>query len=94
MEILKSTEFYDRMARVFDIMTDWETRLAYEMPFFQRTLDRHNARRVLDTACGTGGHAIALARKGYRVTGCDASSGMIELARANAARAGVAVQRA
>ena len=87
METLHSNEFYDRLARVFDVMTDWQKRLAQEMPFLQRTLDRHRARTLLDTACGTGWHAITLAQKGYTAAGCDASPQMIEQARANAAKA-------
>ena len=92
METLDSTEFYNRLAKAFDVMTDWESRLAHEMPFIQRTLDRHKARTTLDTACGTGWHSIALAQKGYTAVGCDASPAMIERARANAAQAGVQVR--
>ncbi len=92
MEPLPSDEFYDRLARVFDVMTDWQKRLALEMPFLQRTLDVHRARTILDTACGTGWHAITLAQKGYTAAGCDASPVMIERARANAAQAGVKVR--
>ena len=92
MEPLPSTEFYDRLARAFDVMTDWPARLGFEMPFIQRTLDQHNVRSVLDTACGTGWHAIALAQRGYTAAGCDASRAMIERARTNAAEAGVNVR--
>src|SRR4030042_3083256 len=84
METLNRIEFYNRLAKAFDVMTDWWTRLAQEMPFLQRTLDSHQARSVLDTACGTGWHAIALEQKGYRTAGCDASPEMIERARENA----------
>lgn len=31
---------------------------------------------ILDVGCGTGRHAVALARKGYSVTGIDLSSAM------------------
>lgn len=92
MEPLSSNEFYNRLARAFDVMTDWPARLAQEMPFLQRTLDRHRARTILDTACGTGWHGITLAQKGYSVAGCDASPQMIEQARANAHRARVKVR--
>jgi glycine/sarcosine N-methyltransferase len=92
METLKSEEFYNRLAKAFDVMTDWQARLAYEMPFLQDTLDRHGARTILDTACGTGWHTIALAQKGYRTAGCDASPVMIEQARANATKAQVPVR--
>ncbi len=91
METLPSNEFYDRLARLFDVMTDWQARLALEMPFLLRTLDQNRARRILDTACGTGWHAITLAQKGYTAAGCDASPQMIEQARANADKAQVKV---
>jgi len=35
---------------------------------------------VLDLGCGTGRHAVDLARRGYRVLGVDASDAMLELA--------------
>lgn len=92
METLNSSEFYDRLARAFDVMTDWESRLAHELPFLQQTLDQHKAQRVLDTACGTGWHSIALAQRGYITAGCDASPEMIERAKENATQAGVPVR--
>ncbi len=47
--------------------------------------------RVLDVACGTGRHAVGLARLGYEVTGVDQSSSYLALARRRAERAGVKV---
>src|SRR5512135_2913244 len=72
-------------------MTDWHSRLAFELPFLERTLQRHLAHSVLDSACGTGWHAIALAQRGYAVAGRDASAEMITRARANAAHAGLTI---
>lgn len=89
--ILSSENFYDRLAKAFDVMTDWPQRLAQEMPFLQSVLVEQGARSILDTACGTGWHAIALAQRGYEVVGCDASSEMIARARANAVQEGVQV---
>jgi glycine/sarcosine N-methyltransferase len=86
VDLLSPAEFYDRLARAFDVMTDWATRLNHEMPFIEKILTRIRAQSVLDIACGTGWHAIALARKGFAAAGCDASPAMIEQARANAAR--------
>jgi glycine/sarcosine N-methyltransferase len=84
---LDATTFYDRLAPLFDVMTDWAGRLAVEGPFLRQLLERINARTVLDAACGSGGHALALAEWGYQVVGVDASPAMIELARAKAATA-------
>ncbi|HEV7666697.1 MAG TPA: class I SAM-dependent methyltransferase [Chloroflexota bacterium] len=39
-------------------------------------------RRVLDLGCGTGGHAIVLAQRGYQVVGVDRAPDMLERARA------------
>jgi SAM-dependent methyltransferase len=38
-------------------------------------------RRLLDVACGTGKSFLPLMRRGYDVTACDISPGMVELAR-------------
>lgn len=43
-------------------------------------------RDVLDLGCGTGGHALELAGRGYRVTGVDASAPMLTQARRKAER--------
>jgi SAM-dependent methyltransferase len=48
------------------------------------------AHDLLDLGCGTGGHAIELARRGYDVVGVDRSASMLALAREKAARAGAA----
>src|SRR5690606_12517084 len=47
---------------------------------------RPDARSLLELGCGTGGHALYLARKGYAVTGVDLSDRMVALANANADR--------
>ncbi|TAK28378.1 MAG: class I SAM-dependent methyltransferase [Chloroflexota bacterium] len=48
--------------------------------------------RILDVGCGTGRHAIELARQGYRVTGVDISGGMLAEAAKAATAAGVSVE--
>ncbi|HET92090.1 MAG TPA: class I SAM-dependent methyltransferase [Chloroflexi bacterium] len=80
---------YDQFSPDYDRFVNWEGRLAAEMPFIERQLQAVDAGRILDVACGTGMHAIELARRGYEVTGSDLSAGMIERARVNAAQAGV-----
>jgi SAM-dependent methyltransferase len=49
-------------------------------------------RRVLDLGCGTGGHAIRLAQRGYGVIGIDRSAAMLGRAQEKAIAAGVADQ--
>ena len=41
-------------------------------------------RTILDLGCGTGGHALILAEKGYEVAGVDLSREMLEVARKKA----------
>jgi SAM-dependent methyltransferase len=80
---------YDGFSADYDRFVDWSSRLAVELDFLQRHLEAVATHRVLDVACGTGMHAIALARRGYDVVGVDASPGMIDQARANASREGL-----
>jgi glycine/sarcosine N-methyltransferase len=82
---------YDDFSSDYDRFVDWPGRLAAEIPFIEHQLRAVGARRVLDAACGTGMHALALARRGYAALGADLSPGMIARARANAAAAGVDV---
>ena len=83
---------YDDFSTDYDRFVDWPGRLAAEIPFIEGQLQAVGARRVLDVACGTGMHALELARRGYNVLGADLSAGMIDRARANAAAANVAVE--
>lgn len=76
-------QMYDQFSSDYDRFVNWPGRLAYELPFLERTLKGRP--RVLDAACGTGIHAIELARRGFAASGADLSCGMIERARANAA---------
>lgn len=48
--------------------------------------------RVLDLGCGPGAHAIALARRGHRVTGVDTSRRLLDQARAAARGDGAQVE--
>jgi SAM-dependent methyltransferase len=86
---------YDALSSDYDRFVNWPARLAVEMPFIEQQLqapglDSHP--RVLDAACGTGQHAIALAQRGYLAAGADLSAAMIAQARRNAEAAGVAAR--
>lgn len=82
---------FDDFSAHYDLFVNWENRLANEMPFLRDMLSRVAARRVIDTACGTGMHAIALIREGYDVVCAEPSGGMLRRVSENAGRAGVEV---
>jgi glycine/sarcosine N-methyltransferase len=82
---------YDDLAADYDRFVNWQARLSHELPFLDARFQEHGVRRVLDAACGTGQHAVALAQRGYEVAGADLSTAMIERARQNASAQGVDV---
>jgi 2-polyprenyl-3-methyl-5-hydroxy-6-metoxy-1,4-benzoquinol methylase len=63
-----------------------------EVDFVERELAGDRTKRILDIGCGTGRHAIELARRGYRVTGFDLSEGQLRRAREKAVAANVAAE--
>lgn len=50
-----------------------------------RKYSKKNIKNILDLGCGTGGHALPLAIRGYNVYGCDKSNDMITIAKEKAA---------
>lgn len=64
---------------------------AVEVEFLVEELGLSGGSTILDIGCGTGRHAIGLARRGCDVTGVDLSSGMLAEAARNAEAAGVDV---
>lgn len=83
---------YDTFRSDYDRFVNWQNRLSGEMPFLESTLRAAGASTVLDAACGTGMHAIALTQRGFAAAGADLSAGMIEQARMNAKTAGVDIR--
>jgi glycine/sarcosine N-methyltransferase len=88
---------YDTFSGDYDRFVGWPGRLAIEMPFIEQQIhsvadSQGSIPWVLDAACGTGMHAIALAKLGWTAAGADLSAGMIARARDNAAHAGVKVR--
>jgi SAM-dependent methyltransferase len=76
---------FDDVALAYDDAIDWNARLAREIPFLRSRLGALKGKRILDLACGTGRHSIALAREGAEVTGIDNSEIMISRANNHAA---------
>lgn len=80
--------FFDHHAPLYnrEVFTQGTTA---EVAFLVEHLGIQPGHRVLDLGCGTGRHAVALARRGCHVTGVDISAGMLDEARRTAARYGV-----
>lgn len=93
MEASKSSwqQFHDREAPNYDQLC-YTQNTAQEVEFLIAELGLTPGASVLDVGCGTGRHAIELARKGYRVTGIDLSPGMLERAREKAQAAQVEIE--
>lgn len=73
-------QFHDWLSRHYDLIIDWEKRLAKEIPDMRELFKREKVNTVLDVGCGTGRHAIALAKESFKVVGIDRSSRMIYVA--------------
>ena len=74
--------FYGQFAWAYDALID--TPVSRQCVFIDEQLRRRGVvprASLLDAGCGTGGHAIALARLGYRVTGVDLSLELLAEAR-------------
>ena len=78
---MSEVPLWDTFSADYDRFVDWEGRLAREMPLLEGILRGSGAQRVLDVACGTGHHAIALQERGFEVVGTDVSAGMVAEAR-------------
>ena len=77
--------FFDAHAPIYEDNV-FTKNTALEVDFLLEELSLQPGASILDVGCGTGRHSIALARRGYAVTGIDLSSEMLAKA-ADAARA-------
>lgn len=63
-----------------------------EVDFIEKELGGDRAKTILDIGCGTGRHAVELAKRGYAVTGFDLSETQIAKAKSKAEAEGVSVE--
>ena len=89
---MSAAQFGSTYASAYDSMyadKDYEAVCDLLEEAFRRAGSGGAVKRVLDLGCGTGNHAIPLARRGYSVSGVDLSAEMLEVAGRKAAEAGV-----
>jgi len=84
-----TNNMYDQFSQDYDRFVNWDARLSAEIPFLSGQLASlqpvsEGSASILDAACGTGRHTIALADQGFDCAGADFSKNMIEKARENA----------
>ncbi|TWU25459.1 Glycine/sarcosine N-methyltransferase [Novipirellula galeiformis] len=72
----------------WDELIDWDSRAESEGDFFIQALRKHNVRRVLDVATGTGFHSVRLLEAGFEVVSADGSPEMLVKAFENARHRG------
>ena len=82
--------FGSRYSDAYDLLYR-EKDYSLECDLIERCIKKHGApvvSRILDLGCGTGTHAIELARRGYHVHGVDLSPSMLAIARDKSEQAG------
>jgi len=62
-----------------------------ECDFIEQEINRDKSLKIIDIGCGTGRHAIELAKRGYSVIGIDLSESQLKRAREKAKEQGVEI---
>ena len=80
------------LAKYYDVMRQYRD-YDRESSFVDNLIIKHipTTKKVLDICCGTGEHAIRMARFGYELAGVDQSQDMLDIAADKAMRSGLAI---
>jgi SAM-dependent methyltransferase len=87
-------EVFDRYALYYDLFYR-DKNYADEVDYVDALIKKYavgETATILDLGCGTGGHAVLLAKKGYDVTGVDRSDTMLAIAEEKKRQEGVSVE--
>ena len=84
-------ELFTNYAKTYDTES-FTTGTLGEVGFLEKEFHRDTTKRILDIGCGTGRHAIELAKRGYSVTGVDLSASQLNRAGEKAREAGVSIE--
>lgn len=68
-------------AEWYDVSINWQARMKREIPVMRDVFGTPGKHGLLDAACSTGRHIVAMTEAGYRVTGIDLSDNMLSLGR-------------
>jgi 2-polyprenyl-3-methyl-5-hydroxy-6-metoxy-1,4-benzoquinol methylase len=84
-------DVFKNYAKYYDILYQ-EKNYEEECDFIEqafRGFSKLKVRSILELGCGTGGHAIPLARRKYKITGVDASKVMLNTAKEKSSKLGL-----
>jgi ubiquinone/menaquinone biosynthesis C-methylase UbiE len=84
-------DLFDNYARTYDKESFTQGTIG-EVDFIEQEINFDKTKKILDIGCGTGRHAIELAKRGYKVTGIDLSESQLQRASEKAKEAGVDVR--
>jgi glycine/sarcosine N-methyltransferase len=84
-------DFYKQLSGSYDLMTRFDDRIKNEEKILQLWQQKLQFKSAIDIACGTGLHAILLAKMGIKTTGVDLSKEMLQKADENAKRLSVSL---
>ena len=84
-------DFYDDIANYYDSMIRFQERNTTEKKILKLWVDKYHFKSVLDAACGSGLHTIALTQLSVQATGVDISPQMIARASKNARDLGLTI---
>jgi len=83
--------YYDVMAPYYDTLVPRDIEGVCDS--LEEILKRHNQKKeILDLGCGTGRFTIALAKRGYKITGLDICDEMLKIARENSKKRNIKIK--